>query len=94
MATQRLTASRKVAICIETPAGLIQIWSAGGKKLKIVMPEGMVANIGEERSYANARWIERRDGKVVAKYKILTPVLSPDGALIGLQVPTVKRLAL
>ncbi len=94
MATQRLTASRKVAICIETPAGLIRIWSAGGKKLEIVLPEGMVANVGEDRSYAHAKWIEKREGRVLAKFRILTPVLAPDGSLIGLEAPTVKRLAL
>lgn len=96
MATQRLTASRRTAICIETPAGLIRITSMGGKKLEIVLPEGMTANIGEDRSFATAKWIERRsdDGKTLAKFRILTPVLAPDGSLIGLDAPTVRRLAL
>lgn len=92
MATQRLTASRKIAICIETPLGMIRIWSAGGKKLEIILPDGLVANVGEERSLAQAKWVERREGKLFAKFAILTPVVGEDGALIGLDAPTVKRL--
>jgi len=94
MKQQRLTVSRKTPVTIETPAGMIEIWSAGGKKLEIIMPPCMTANVGEDRSWASARWIEKRDGKVIPKFRILTPVIGPDGSLTGLDMPVVKRLAM
>lgn len=93
---QQLELRPQTPIVIETAHGMIKLHrdtSKRGHRLRLEMPPGVRAFIGEGRAWDNARYLMRDgDGAVLPRYNLLVPVVS-EGTLVGLESPRVLKVA-
>lgn len=90
-----MTLRKDEPLVIETPLGLIEIERGDGPhRLLVTLPEGLIAQRGVQRAMAGARYLIRgEDGRIRARYHMLTPRTGPDGELAGVETPPLFRVA-
>lgn len=82
-------------IVIETAQGLIQIdlvSSGGHKKVRLTMPDDMVANLGRERTVKQMKFFSEVEGRLVPKFRLLAASVDELGGFVGLSPPTALTL--
>lgn len=88
---QLFTLGRNRTIAIDTPVGLIRITRVnddGTRKVRLDMPPGVNAHMGEGRAISKSRYLmQLKDGSIVPKFKMLVPVTTTDGFLVGVVTP-------
>lgn len=80
-------------IVIPTPMGLIYInrLSRDTRKVRISLPGGLKAYVGEKAAMQENSYLERKNGKITPRFTLLVPKIE-DGEFVGLVVPGVLNL--
>ncbi|MFM9966691.1 MAG: hypothetical protein ACKV2Q_36425 [Planctomycetaceae bacterium] len=92
---EQFSLQRGKDIVIETPEGLIVIQRTPADDRKdgrsnhitIRMPAKMRAYVGSDRAMQHARFLARRDGAIVPKFRSLAPVVGGDGGIVEVAEP-------
>jgi hypothetical protein len=82
-------------IVIATPVGLIKldrIKDEGTRKVKITLPRGLRASIGEKEALNRSDFLEKKNGEIVPNFSMLLPAFTPDGKFAGVASPAVIPL--
>lgn len=93
---QLLNISRDKPVVIETPLGYIRITQSRGHRNRIMLdlPNGLVANVGNERSAHDAKFLETDENGIVRpKHTVLISQIAEDGSIDGVAGADVLRIS-
>ena len=78
---EQVMTMRPKPIMIATAHGVIEIHRVDGdrRKIRLVMPDGLVAKIGMDQVEARSEWVDVIDGEVHLKHTVLESVVNGEG---------------
>ena len=78
---EQVMTMRPKPIMIATAHGVIEIHRVDGdrRKIRLLLPDGLIAKVGLEQVEARSEWVDVVDGEVSLKHPVLESVTNDSG---------------
>lgn len=94
MHSHKIRLTRSGTITIATAHGLVRLTLGGGRNEFIVdLPDDLKLARGDARAIESSDHLLMVDGRIRPRFDALMPRLAPDGALTGLEIRHIPRVA-